>query len=61
MIKNKISIKNLKDKVYKLNVDKIDYLEILDVNKLIKPFKRKNKYKIFIAYYLGSVRLIDNI
>ncbi len=61
LIKNKISIKNLKNKVYKLQVDKIDYLEMLDVNKLIKPFKRKNKYKIFIAYYLGSVRLIDNI
>ena len=30
-------------------------------DKIIKPYKRDNKYKIFIAYYLGSTRLIDNI
>ena len=44
-----------------LGANKIDYLEIHDVNKLARPFKKKNKYKIFIAYYLDSVRLIDNI
>ena len=47
--------------IYNLGVRKIDYIEVLDVNKLIKPFKKKRKYKIFIAYYLGSTRLIDNI
>ena len=41
--------------------NRIDYLEMLDVNKLIKPFIKKNNYKIFIAYYLGKTRLIDNI
>ena len=30
-------------------------------NKMIKPFKKINKYKIFISYYIGKVRLIDNI
>ena len=47
--------------IYNLGVRKIDYIEVLDVNKLIKPFKKEKKYKIFIAYYLGSTRLIDNI
>ena len=47
--------------IYNLGVRKIDYIEVLDVNKLIKPFKKRIKYKIFIAYYLGSTRLIDNI
>ncbi len=61
LIKKNISLKIIKDKISTLGANKIDYLEIHDVNKLIKPFKKKNKYKIFIAYYLGAVRLIDNI
>ncbi len=61
LIKNKFSLKILKRMIYNLGVRKIDYIEVLDVNKLIKPFKKKIKYKIFIAYYLGSTRLIDNI
>ena len=40
---------------------KIDYLEVLDINKLVKPVKEKKILRIFIAYYIGSVRLIDNI
>ena len=47
--------------ICKLGVKKIDYVEVLDVNKLTTPFKKKRKYKIFISYYLGSTRLIDNI
>ena len=44
-----------------MGVKKIDYIEIFNVNKIIKPFKKEIKYKIFFAYYLGSTRLIDNI
>ena len=44
-----------------MKVKKIDYIEILNINKLIKPFKKNNKYKIFFAYYLNKTRLIDNI
>ena len=44
-----------------MGVRKIDYIKILNINKLIKPFKKKIMYKIFIAYYLGATRLIDNI
>ena len=47
--------------IFTLGARKIDYIKVLDVNKLIKPFKNEKKYKIFIAYYLGSTRLIDNI
>ena len=63
IINNKISIRIIKKKIYRLGVKKIDYLDIRDINKLIKPHKNKNKNKnkIFIAYYLGSTRLIDNI
>ena len=61
LVKNRLKLKILKRNILKLGVAKIDYIEILDINKLIKPFKKKRKYKIFIAYYLGSTRLIDNI
>ena len=61
LIKKKLSIRLVKRKIFKLGVHKIDYIKILDVNKLIKPYRRTNEHKIFIAYYLGSTRLIDNI
>jgi len=61
LIKNRSLIKVLKNEVMKFGVKKIEYLKILDVNKLTKPFKNKKKFKIFIAYYLSSVRLIDNV
>ena len=61
LIKKKVSLKSIKNKIFMLGANKIDYLEMHDINKLIKPLKMENRYKIFIAYYLGSVRLIDNI
>ena len=61
LIKNKILLATIKQKVFKLGAKKIDYIKVLNVNKLIKPYKKNNKYKIFISYYLGTVRLIDNI
>ena len=44
-----------------MGVDKIDYIKLLNINKLIKPYKKNNNYKIFISFYLRNVRLIDNI
>ena len=38
---------------------KIDYLEIRDKKKLSKNFN-KNNFKIFIAYHINKIRLIDN-
>ena len=61
LIKEKLSLVSIKRKIFMLGVRKIDYVKILDINKLTKPYKRSNKYKIFVAYYLGSTRLIDNI
>ena len=64
--KNKIIRKqnllyNYQSKIKKIGAYKIDYLEVLDINKLVKPVKEKKILRIFIAYYIGSVRLIDNI
>ena len=61
LIKNKISLREIQQKIFKLGAKKIDYIKLLNINKLIMPYKKGNKYKIFISYYLGSVRLIDNI
>jgi len=47
--------------IHSFGVNKIDYVKILDVNKIIKPFLKEKKYKIFLAYYINKVRLIDNI
>jgi len=61
LIKNKISPREIKVWFLKLGVTKIDYIKVLDINKLIKPYNNKNEHRIFIAYYLGKTRLIDNI
>ena len=51
----------LKKEIIKLGAEKIDYIEFYN----IKNFKRSKKFnknsRIFIAYYLNKVRLIDNI
>ena len=61
IIKKKLSLVSLKRKIFILGVRKIDYIKILNINKFTTPYERGNKYKIFLAYYLGSTRLIDNI
>ena len=63
-----LEIKKNKKKIYNLNsikksisryVDKIDYFEIRNKFNLKKNINNKN-FKIFIAYYLNKVRIIDN-
>jgi len=61
LIKNKVKINSIKKIFFDLGVKKIDYLKLIDINKITKPFKKRKNYKIFIAYYLGTTRLIDNI
>jgi len=61
LVKRKINLIKIKKNIHQIGVNKIDYIKLLDINKIIKPYKKNNKYKIFIAYYIGSTRLIDNI
>jgi len=60
-IKNKNILNKIKNKMKLAGVRKIDYVQLLNINKLVKPFRKNKKYKIFVAYYLNSTRLIDNI
>ena len=61
LIIKKNILKKIKNQIFQLGVKKVDYIELIDINKQIIPFKKNRKYKLFIAYYLGSTRLIDNI
>jgi len=61
LINRKISFNSIKEKIHILGVKKIEYLKIININKIIRPYKKNIKNKIFISYYLGSTRLIDNI
>jgi len=61
LINKKISIKSLKKEFFKIGIKKIEYIEIKDINKIIKPYKKKHNFKIFVAYYLNNIRLIDNV
>ena len=61
LIMKKNILKKVKNKIFQFGVKKIDYIELIDINKQTRPFKKNKKYKLFVAYYLGSTRLIDNI
>ena len=61
IIKKQINLKTIKKNVYNLGVKKIDYIQILDINKIISNNINNTKFRIFVAYYLRSTRIIDNI
>ena len=61
LLSKKISLAFVKKQIKKIGVSRIEYIDIFDINKIIKPYIKKNKYKIFISYYLNKTRLIDNI
>jgi len=50
-------LKNLLNKKYQI---KIDYLEFRNPKNL-KITDYRNKFRLFIAYHINGVRLIDNI
>jgi pantothenate synthetase len=56
------NIKSLNDYKNKINelCDKIEYFEIRNKNNLSNKITSKN-YKIFIAYRINKIRLIDNV
>jgi pantoate--beta-alanine ligase len=64
--KNKNQIINAKNnllflkKIKQLGANKIDYLSSFNVKKLKQTNKPSKYTKVFVAYYLNGVRLIDN-
>ena len=57
LFKKKIIKKNL----ISLGASKIDYVENFAIKNLKESRKARNKFKLFIAYYINNIRLIDNI
>jgi len=60
IIKNTFYIKKIKNILMSMGIKKIDYLEVLDIRKILNEKTKKKKFKIFLAYYIKKVRLIDN-
>ncbi len=60
IIKNTFYIKKIKNILMSTGIKKIDYLKVLDVRKILNEKTKKKKFKIFLAYYIKKVRLIDN-
>ncbi len=55
----KKNINDIKNKLIEKYNIKLEYLELRN-EKDLSVFKKKNKFKLFIAYYINKVRLIDN-
>ena len=54
-------IKKLRDFYLKNGLKKIDYIEIVDKETLVKTKKIKKGDTIAVAIKLGKIRLIDNL
>ena len=44
-----------------LGANKIDYIEFLNIKNFNNNKSVKNRFRLFIAYYINNIRLIDNI
>jgi len=55
---NKYILKKKEELVDKFGIQ-IEYLEVLNETNL-KVYRYKSKFRLFISYYIGRVRLIDN-
>jgi len=49
------------NKISQLGAKKIDYIECINTKTLKNAKSIKEKFNIFIGYYLGKIRLIDNL
>jgi len=49
------------NKIKLFGVKKIEYIECLNINTLMPAKKKEKDFNIFIAYYLGKIRMIDNL
>ncbi|MDB9744588.1 pantoate--beta-alanine ligase [Pelagibacteraceae bacterium] len=58
---NIFNIKTIKKDLISLGVNKIDYIENINIDKLKKKKKDQGNFNFFIAYYIKKIRLIDNI
>ncbi len=55
----KLNFKQFKNELLKININKIDYLEIRDENNLEHTYNYTNA-RLFIAVFIDNIRIIDN-
>ena len=58
---NSVRRNTIKKDLILLGATKIDYIENIDLKILQKKNTRKKRFKLFVAYYIKNIRLIDNI
>jgi len=58
---NSFNLYKVKNDLTSYGVKKIDYIENINLENFNSIKKTKNKFNIFIAYYINNIRLIDNI
>jgi len=49
------------NKLTEFGANKIDYIDCIDLQKRKNCKNIKNKFNVFVAYYVGNIRLIDNL
>ena len=54
-----IYLESIKTELTKININKIDYVETRDEVDLLPTFKN-NSARLFVAYYIDNIRIIDN-
>ena len=59
--KYEFSAKKIKMEIMQLGIKKIDYVDLLNIHNMTKTISTKASFNIFIAFYLGKIRLIDNL
>ena len=57
----KINLSLVKRNILSLGVNKIDYIKAINLDNLREAKKFNENFNIFSAFYIGKVRLIDNI
>jgi len=55
------ALDKIKKRIKYLGADKVEYVERYDIKSFKKINKSKSKFNLFVAYYLKSTRLIDNL
>ncbi len=58
--KKLINRKKIYKKIKTFGINKIDYIEFLNLKTLKQPKSKKSEFNIFLAFYIGKTRLIDN-
>ena len=55
------SLVDINNKILKLGIKKIEYINILNEKNLSKVYNLKKSFNVFVAFYVNKTRLIDNL